>query len=137
MSHQALARLTATRTDSWTDQREARRRHRRGGERRHAPGGAGVPKLNLADRVVAALLHLRLNAPSLLIGQLLAVNRITAARAVKETLPLLKRHGYHRPLQPIARIHTIGDAHARIAAHRPPAPADAATTPPHSKTACC
>jgi hypothetical protein len=115
MSHQALARLTATLTDTWTEQREARRHDRRGGHRRHAPGGGGVPKLELADRVVAALLHLRFNAPSLLIGQLLGVNRITAARAVKEMLPLLKRHGYLGPPQPIARIHTIGDTHARIA----------------------
>jgi Rhodopirellula transposase DDE domain len=115
MSHQALARLTANLTDAWTELCEARRHHRRGGERRHAPGGGGVPKLELADRVVAALLHLRFSAPSLLIGQLLGVNRITAARAVKETLPLLKRHGYIGPPQPIARIHTIGDAYARIA----------------------
>jgi hypothetical protein len=122
MSHQALARLTANLTDAWTDQREARRHHRRGGQRRHAPGGGGVPKLELTDRVVAALLHLRFNAPSLLIGQLLGVNRITAARAVKEILPLLKRHGYIGPPQPIARIHTIGDAHARIATDRRPVP---------------
>jgi hypothetical protein len=85
---------------------------------------------------VAAVLHLRFSAPSLLIDQLLAVNRITAARAVKEILPLLKRHGYNGPPQTIARIHTIGDAHARIATHKPPAPADAGTTP-QQKTACC
>src|SRR4029453_9766646 len=77
MSHQALARLTATIADAWSDQREARRHHRRGGQRRHAPGGGGVPKLELADCVVAALLHQRFNASSVLIGQLLGVNRIT------------------------------------------------------------
>jgi hypothetical protein len=139
MSHQALAGLTAYLTDAWTDQREARRHHRRGGQRRHAPGGGGVPKLDLADRVVAALLDLRFHAPSLLIGQLLGVNRITAARAVKEILPLLKRHGYLGPPQPIARIHTIGDAHARIATHRRGVPDGAPTVlqrPPQQRTAC-
>jgi hypothetical protein len=140
MSHQALARLTADLTDAWTDQREARRHHRRGGQRRHAPGGGGVPKLDLADRVVAALLHLRFHASSVLIGQLLGVNRITAARAVKEMLPLLTRHGHLGPLQPMARIHTIGDAHARIATHRPTVPDSAPTVlpqrPPQPRTAC-
>jgi hypothetical protein len=140
MSHQALARLTATLTDAWTDQREARRHRRRGGQRRHAPGGGGVPKLDLADRVVAALLHLRFHASSVLIGQLLGVNRITAARAVKQILPLLIRHGYLGPPQPIARIHTIGDAHACIATHRRPVPQDAPTVlpqrSPQPKTAC-
>jgi hypothetical protein len=43
MSHQALARLTTVLTDAWTDQREARRHHRRGGQRRHAPGGGSGP----------------------------------------------------------------------------------------------
>ena len=137
LSHQALARLTADLTDAWTDQRETRRHHRRGGQRRHAPGGGGVPKLDLADRVVAALLHLRFHAPSVLIGQLLGVNRITAARAVKEILPLLTRHGHLGPPQPIARIHTIGDAHARIATHRPTgAPTVLPQRPPQPKTAC-
>ena len=140
MSHQALARLTANLTDTWTDQREARRHHRRGGQRRHAPGGGGVPKLDLADRVVAALLHLHFHTPSVLIRQLLGVNRITAARAVKEILPLLKRHGHPGPPQPIARIHTIGDAHTRIATHRQPVPEGAPTVlpqrSPQSKSAC-
>jgi transposase len=137
LSHQALARLTADLTDAWTDQRETRRHHRRGGQRRHAPGGGGVPKLDLADRVVAALLHLRFHASSVLIGQLLGVNRITAARAVKEILPLLTRHGHLGPPQPIARIHTIGDAHARIATHRPTgAPTVLPQRPPQPKTAC-
>jgi hypothetical protein len=121
MSHQALARLTANLTAAWTDQREARRHHRRGGQRRHAPGGGGVPKLNLADRVVAALLHLRFHAPSVLIGQLLGANRITAARAVKEILPLLKRHGHLGPAQPIARIPPSGPASSRSATTSKPA----------------
>src|SRR4051795_571396 len=141
MSHQALARLTANLNDAWTDQREARRHDRRGGERRHAPGGGGVPRLDLADRVVAALLHLRFNAPSVLIGQLLGVNRITAARAVKEILPLLQQHGHPGPPRPIARIHTVGDAKAHIATGRRPVPEAAPTVPPQRppppKTACC
>ena len=100
-----------------------------------------MPKLDLADRVVAALLHQRFNASSVLIGQLLGVNRITAARAVKEILPLLQQHGYLGLPQPIARIHTIGDAHARIATHRRAVPDGAPTVlpqrPPQPKTACC
>jgi transposase len=141
MSHQALAQLTATLTDAWSDQREARRHHRRGGQRRHAPGGGGVDKLELADRVVAALLHQRFNASSVLIGQLLGVNRITAARAVKEILPLLQQHGHLGPPRPIARIHTVGDAKAHIATGRRPVPEAAPTVPPQRppqpKTACC
>jgi hypothetical protein len=134
MSHQALARLTAALADAWTDQREARRHDRRGGKRRHAPGGGGVPKLDLTDRVLAALLHLRFNAPSPLIGRLLGVNRITAARAVKETLPLLEQDRYIGPLQPITRIHTVGDARAYItAAEKRPAP-DADPLPPQHLT---
>jgi hypothetical protein len=131
MSPQALAHLTANLTGAWSDQREARRHDRRGGERRHAPGGGGVPKLQLTDRIVAALLHLRFNAPSPLIGQMLGVNRITAARAVKEMLPLLEQHGYLGPPQPIAQIHTISDAHARIALYRRPAPAAPTGLPQH------
>jgi len=130
LSHQALARLPTVLTDAWTDQREARRHHRRGGQRRHAPGGGGVPKLDLADRVVAALLHLRFHASSGLIGQLLGVNRIMAARAVKEILPLLQRHGYPGTAKPIAGIHTVGDAHARIATDRRPVPDGTPTVPP-------
>ena len=99
-----------------------------------------MPKLDLADRVVAALLHLRFRASSVVIGQLLGVNRITAARAVKQILPLLTRHGYLGPPQPIARIHTIGDAHARIATHRRPvlegAPTLLPQRPPQPKAAC-
>jgi hypothetical protein len=122
MSPRALAHLTANLTDTWSNQRQARRHDRGGGERRHAPGGGGVPKLQLTDRIVAALLHLRFNAPSPLIGQLLGVNRITAARAVKEMLPLLEQHGYTKPPQPIAQIHTIADAHAHTVTDKRPAP---------------
>jgi hypothetical protein len=74
MSHQTLAGLTTELTDAWIDQREARRHHRRGGQPRYAAGGGGVPKLDLAGRLVAALLDLRFHAPSLLIGQLLGVS---------------------------------------------------------------
>lgn len=88
-----------------------------------------MPKLDLTDRVVAALLHLRFNAPSPLIGQLLGVNRITAARAVKEMLPLLEQHRYIGPPQPIARIHTVGDARAYITAAKRTARSSTTATP--------
>ncbi len=93
MTPDALTCLTPELTSAWNQQLEARRHDRRGGERRHALGGGGVAKLELTDRIVAGLLHLRFSMLSPLVGQLLGVSRITAARAIKHVLPLLERRG--------------------------------------------
>jgi hypothetical protein len=55
--------LAAALAGPWRTQREQDRNQRRGSDRQRAPGAGPLPKLTLADRVLATLLHQHLALP--------------------------------------------------------------------------
>ena len=73
------------------------------------------PRLPLADRVLATLLHRHLALPYPLLAQLLGVNRTTISRAIQQTRPLLNQHGPATAEPPAARLHTLADIAAYAA----------------------
>ena len=108
--------LAAALAGPWSTQREQDRRQRRGSDRQRAHGAAPPPKLALANRVLATLLHQHLALPCPLLAQLLGVNRTTISRAIQETRPLLNQLGL-TTRQPAARLHTLADISAYAASH--------------------
>jgi hypothetical protein len=106
--------LAAALTGPWSEQREQDLHQRRGSDRQRAPGAGPPPRLTLADRVLATLLHQHLALPCPLLAQLLGVNRTTISRAIHETRPLLARHGLTAG-QPAARLYTLADISAYAA----------------------
>ena len=108
---------------------EQDRHQRRGGGRQRAPGAGPPPRLPLADRVLATLLHRHLALPYPLLAQLLGVNRTTISRAIQQTRPLLNQHGPATAEPPAARLHTLAD----IAAY---AASQGIMPVPESKSAC-
>jgi transposase len=107
--------LAAALAGPWSTQREQDRHQRRGSDRQRAPGAGPPPKLTLADRVLATLLHQHLALPYPLLAQLLGVNRTTISRAIQETRPLLNQHGLATPGTPAARLRTLADISAYAA----------------------
>jgi len=97
--------LAAALAGPWSTQRERDRNQRRGSDRQRAPGAGPPPKLTLADRVLATLLHQHLALPCPLLAQLLGVNRTTISRAIRDTLPLLNQHASAIPEPATTRIH--------------------------------
>jgi transposase len=109
--------LAAALAGPWSTQREQDRHQRRGSDRQRAPGAGPPPKLTLADRVLATLLHQHLALPCPLLAQLLGVNRTTISRAIQQTRPLLDQHGLATARQPAARLHTLAGISAYAARH--------------------
>jgi hypothetical protein len=97
-------------------QREQDLHQRRGSDRQRAPGAGPPPRLTLADRVLATLLHLHLSMPYPLLALLLGVNRTTISRAIGDTLPLLDQRSSAIPGPVTTRIRTLADLHAYTAA---------------------
>ncbi len=97
--------LAAALAGPWSTQREQDRNQRRGSDRQRAPGAGPPPKLTLADRVLATLLHQHLALPYPLLAQLLGVNRTTISRAIQQTRPLLDQHRLATAGPPAARLH--------------------------------
>ena len=108
--------LVAALAGPWSTQREQDRNQRRGSGRQRAPGAGPPPKLTLADRVLATLLHRHLALPCPLLAQLFGVNRTTISRAIRDTLPLLNQYASAIPEPATTRIHTLADLHAYAAA---------------------
>jgi transposase len=108
--------LAAALAGPWNTQRERDRNQRRGSDRQRAPGAGPPPKLTLADRILATLLHQHLALPYPLLAQLLGVNRTTISRAIRDTLPLLNQHASAIREPATTRIHTLADLHAYAAA---------------------
>ena len=121
--------LAAALAGPWSTQRERDRNRRRGSDRQRAPGAGPPPKLTLADRVLATLLHQHLALPYPLLAQLLGVNRTTISRAIRDILPLLNQHASAIREPATTRIHTLADLHAYAAAR-------AATLAQEIKPAC-
>lgn len=106
--------LVAALAGPWSEQREQDLHQRRGSDRQRAPGAGPPPRLTIADRVLATLLHQHLALPYPLLAQLLGVNRTTISRAVQQTRPLLARRGLAAG-QPAARLYTLADISAYAA----------------------
>jgi hypothetical protein len=106
--------LAAALAGPWSEQREQDLHQRRGSDRQRAPGAGPPPRLTIADRVLATLLHQHLALPYPLLAQLLGVNRTTISRAVQQTRPLLARRGLAAG-QPAARLYTLADISAYAA----------------------
>jgi transposase len=109
--------LAAALAGPWSTQREQDRHQRRGSDRQRAPGAGPPPKLTLADRVLATLLHQHLALPYPLLAQLLGVNRTTISRAIQQTRPLLDQHGLATAGPPATRLHTLAGISAYAASH--------------------
>ena len=106
--------LVAALAGPWSEQREQDLHQRRGSDRQRAPGAGPPPRLTIADRVLATLLHQHLALPYPLLAQLLGVNRTTISRAVQQTRPLLARRGLAAG-QPAARLCTLAGISAYAA----------------------
>jgi len=116
LSRQAPGDLIAALAGPWSTQREQALRQRRGGDRRRAAGAGARPRLDLAGRVLATLLHLRLSLPQPVIARLFGADRTTITRAIGVTRQLLAQHGITIEPAP-ARLYTLADLTAYAAAH--------------------
>ena len=116
LSGQELNRLITELGATWTAHRERGLRRRRGGDRRRAPGAGAHPKLDLADRLLATLLHLRLSLPQPVIALLLGVDRTTITRAIGVGRHLLEQHGTTIEPAPV-QLYTLVDLSVYAAAH--------------------
>ncbi len=124
LAHPALTGLSRQDLDSlitelgapWSAHRESGLRQRRGGDRRRAAGAGARPKLDLAGRVLATLLHLRLSLPQPVIALLLGVDRTTITRAIGVGRHLLEQHSTTIEPAPI-QLYTLADLSAYAAAH--------------------
>ena len=128
LPRQALGELAAGLAAAWNAQREESLRERRGGQRRRAPGAGAAPRLTLADRILAALLHLRLSLPQPVVARVLGADRTTISRAIRATRQLLDQHGITIEPAP-ARLYTLTDLSAY-------ATAQGVIQAPKTKTAC-
>ncbi|ROQ78371.1 hypothetical protein EDD95_5008 [Streptomyces sp. CEV 2-1] len=93
MPRRQLSELIDALTPAMGVQREQILRTRRGHERLVAPGAGAKAKLTSADRVLAAVLHLRKLATMDLLGQLFYTTAMTISRAAKD----VRRPDHHRP----------------------------------------
>jgi hypothetical protein len=85
-----IARLAALRQA----QREERARNHPASDARHKPRSGRPPVFPFPDRVVATVLHLRLNLPDDTLAHLFGTSRTTIGRALTETRRLLDQHGH-------------------------------------------
>jgi len=76
-------------------QREQRARAHPASDARHKPRSGRPPVFPFPDRVVAAVLHLRLALPDDTLAHLLGTSRTTMRRALAEVRDLLDQHGHH------------------------------------------
>ena len=108
LTRPALSELAAGLTTAWATHREASLNQRRGAGRRRAPGAGARPRLDLTDRILATLLHLRLRLPQPEIARLLGVDRTTISRTIRVTRQLLHQHG--TTIEPATvRLYTLAD----------------------------
>lgn len=117
MTATALARLTAALAPEWQALHERDHTTRRdGGPRRRAPGGGRKPKLDLADRVLATVLHQHLALPPTVLAQLFTVSKDVIRQTINEisTLMDLTDQPHQAPsahLTTMAGLHIYAEAH--------------------------
>jgi transposase len=115
LSRQDLNSLITELGATWSAHRERGLRQRRGGDRRRAAGAGARPKLDLAGRILATLLHLRLCLPQPVIALLLGVDRTTITRAIGVGRHLIEHHNITIEPAPV-RLCTLADLSAYAAA---------------------
>jgi DDE superfamily endonuclease len=99
----------------WTASEEDRLLERRGHERKRAAGAGPDHDLPFTDRVIATLVHLRLQLPHKALAVIYGVDRSTVTRAVREIRPLLAARGFAVPGEPGLRLRTLADVFAYAA----------------------
>jgi hypothetical protein len=107
MTTRDLDALTAALAGPAAALREAALHRRRGYRPRQLPGGRR-PRLTLADKVLAAILHDRHGLPHKAIAALLGVRHELTCRYAGDIRTLLRQAGHH--IQPAARkLSTLDD----------------------------
>lgn len=117
MTEAALTELTASLATAWqTLQEQDSTMRRDGGPRRRAPGGGRKPKLDLATRVMATVLHQHLALPPAVLAQLFTVSKDTIRQATSEIQQLMAAH-HHAPPPPAAHLNTLAGLHVYAETH--------------------
>ena len=115
MSRARLSALIAEMAAPWAASEEDRLLERRGHERERAAGAGPDHDLPFTDRVIATLVHLRLQLPHRALAVIYGVDRSTVTRAVREIRPLLAARGFAVPGEPGLRLRTLADVFAYAA----------------------
>ena len=115
MSRARLSALIAEMAAPWAASEEDRLLERRGHERERAAGAGPDHDLRFTDRVIATLVHLRLQLPHQALAVIYGVDRSTVTRAVREIRPLLAARGFAVPGEPGLRLRTLADVFAYAA----------------------
>jgi hypothetical protein len=115
MSRARLSALIAEMAAPWAASEEDRLLERRGHERVRAAGAGPDHDLPFTDRVIATLVHLRLQLPHKALAMIYGVDRSTVTRAVREIRPLLAARGFAVPGEPGLRLRTLADVFAYAA----------------------
>ena len=115
MSRARLSALIAEMAAPWAASEEDRLLERRGHERERAAGAGPDHDLPFTDRVIATLVHLRLQLPHKALAVIYGVGRSTVTRAVREIRPLLAARGFAVPGEPGLRLRTLADVFAYAA----------------------
>jgi len=115
MSRGRLSALIAEMAAPWAASEEDRLLERRGHERERAAGAGPDHDLPFTDRVIATLVHLRLQLPHKALAVIYGVDRSTVTRAVREIRPLLAARGFAVPGEPGLRLRTLADVFAYAA----------------------
>jgi hypothetical protein len=115
MSRARLSALIAEMAAPWAASEEDRLLERRGHERERAAGAGPDHDLPFTDRVIATLVHLRLQLPHKALAVIYGVDRSTVTRAVREIRPLLAARGFAVPGEPGLRLRTLADVFAYAA----------------------
>jgi len=115
MSRARLSALIAEMAAPWAASEEDRLLERRGHERERAAGAGPDHDLPFTDRVIATLVHLRMQLPHKALAVLYGVDRSTVTRAVGEIRPLLAARGFAVPGEPGLRLRTLADVFAYAA----------------------
>jgi hypothetical protein len=120
MTATALTRLTAALAPEWQALHELDRTTRRDGSpRRRALGGGRKPKLDLADRVLATVLHQHLALPPTVLAQLFTVSKDVIRQTIHEISELMDRTDQPRQA-PSAHLTTTAGLHVYAEAHGAP-----------------
>lgn len=115
MSRARLSALIAEMAAPWAASEEDRLLERRGHERERAAGAGPDHDLPFTDRVIATVVHLRLQLPHKALAVIYGVDRSTVTRAVREIRPLLAARGFAVPGEPGLRLRTLADVFAYAA----------------------
>ncbi|MFD0341150.1 transposase family protein [Streptomyces sp. NPDC127117] len=86
--------------DPWLGRCESELRELRGGECKRVAGAGPDHKLVFTDRVLATVVHLRLQLPHAALAELHGVSRPTVTRAIHEIRPLPAVRGFAVPDRP-------------------------------------